>query len=592
MYYRTHSCGELRKINVDEEVILNGWVDIIRDLGGIKFILLRDRFGKTQLRIDPEHNKDLYEKALLLNNEYTICIKGIVKERPNNAINENMLTGEIEILVNYIDILSESETPPIYVNKDEDISEELRLRYRYLDLRKERLQKNLLIKNIIMKTTRDYLANNSFLEIETPYLTKSTPEGARDFVVPSRLKKGKFYALPQSPQIFKQILMVSGFDRYFQIARCFRDEDFRADRQPEFTQIDLEASFVDKEFIYKLSEGLLKNIFKETINYNITTPLKRLKYKEALDKYGIDKPDTRYGMELINVTNYFDNTEAQFIKNIINNEGLIKGFVIENIADQFSRKDFDNLTKKAKDLGANGLIWISIKNNEIKSSIKNLAEKEINQLIENNVISDNDVMLLLAGENDIINKILGLLRLKIIKDSNIKPNIPFELLWITDFPMFSYNEEENRLEAEHHPFTMPVLEDLEKHAKEPLKINSQSYDLVINGYEMASGSERIHRKDIQNKVFELIGINKDDIELKFGFLLKSFSFGAPPHAGIAFGLDRLTAVICGEDSIRDVIAFPKTTTGTCLMSEAPSELAINQLNDLNLKIINNFKEGD
>jgi len=581
---RSHTCGELNKEYAGKEVILNGWVHIIRDLGGIKFILLRDRYGKTQVSFDPNENEELYNKALNLGNEYTVAIKGIVRNRPEDAINPNMKTGEIEISATELVILSESETPPIYVNKEEEVSENLRLKYRYLDLRKDKMQRNLMIRHKFMQASREYLSENGYLEIETPFLTKSTPEGARDFVVPSRIKKGNFYALPQSPQIFKQLLMVSGMDRYFQVARCFRDEDFRADRQPEFTQIDIEQSFADKEDIFKMGEELISKAIKASTGDEIETPFKRMTYQQAMDMYGSDKPDTRYGMQLVDITGYFRETEANFLKSIINDGGVLKGFVIDGKANEYSRKKYDELTDLAKQFGASGLIWIANKENDIKSTIKKLASKEIETMIEDNIIPDDGVMLIVAGEKNKANKILGHLRANLIKNELDKQD-GFDILWVTDFPMFSWNEEENRLESEHHPFTMPNLEDLEKYSdSDPLKIKSESYDLVVNGYEMASGSSRIHRKDIQKKVFETIGLDETEIMDKFGFLLEAFKYGPPPHAGVAFGMDRLVAVLAGEDSIKEVIAFPKTATGSDPMSEAPSKLGENQLKDLGIKL--------
>lgn len=581
---RSHTCGELNKSYEGKEVILNGWVHIIRDLGGIKFILLRDRYGKTQVSFDPNENRELYDKALKLGNEYTVAIKGVVRKRPEEAINPNMKTGEIEILATELEILSESDTPPIYVNKDEEVSENLRLKYRYLDLRKEKMQNNLIIRHKFMQAARNYLSNNGYLEIETPFLTKSTPEGARDFVVPSRIKKGNFYALPQSPQIFKQLLMVSGLDRYFQIARCFRDEDFRADRQPEFTQIDIEQSFAEKEDIFKMGEELISHSIEVATGEKVNTPFKRMSYEQAMNLYGSDKPDTRYGMQLVDITGYFKQTEAKFLKSIIDDGGVIKGFVIENKAGEYSRKKYDELTDLAKQFGASGLIWIANKGTEIKSTIKKLASDEIDTMIKDGIISDDGVMFIVAGELNKTNKILGHLRANLIK-SEFEKKEGLDILWITDFPMFSWNEEENRLESEHHPFTMPNLEDLEKYGEsEPLKIKSESYDLVVNGYEMASGSVRIHRQDIQQKVFETIGLDKEEIKNKFGFLLEAFRFGPPPHAGVAFGMDRLVAVLAGEDSIKEVIAFPKTATGSDPMSEAPSKLGQNQLNELGIKL--------
>jgi aspartyl-tRNA synthetase len=582
---RTHTCGEVSEELIGKEVVLNGWVDRIRDLGGIKFILIRDRYGKTQVFFDPEKNKDLYEKALKLNLEYTVSIKGTVNKRPGDAINENMKTGTVEILATELEILSKSEIPPIYVNREDEISENLRLKYRFLDLRKEKMQRNLLIRHKVIQATRNFLSNLSFLEIETPYLGKSTPEGARDFIVPSRLKKGNFYALPQSPQIFKQLLMVSGFDRYFQFARCFRDEDFRADRQPEFTQIDLEASFVDKEDILIIVENMIKHIFKDVLNYEVNESFKRYTHAEVMDKFGSDKPDTRYGMELIDITEYFKDTQANFLKSVIENNGVLKGFIIKNKASEYSRKKYDDLTNTAKEFGATGLIWISKNNDDVKSSIKKLAEKELNNLIKDGIIDNEDVMLIIAGDKNSVNKTLGQLRTSLIRELNEKPLKEFEFLWVVDFPMFAFDEEENRIQAEHHPFTMPIIEDLKKYENEPLKICSESYDLVINGYEMASGSVRIHDQEIQRKVFEIIGLDVNEINDKFGFLIDAFKFGPPPHAGAALGLDRIVAVMAGETSIKEVIAFPKTATGSDLLSGAPANVEKEQLEILNLQNI-------
>lgn len=584
MLKRTHTCGELSSQDIGKEIVLNGWVDRVRDLGGMLFVLVRDRYGKTQVYFDPAADKQLYESALKLGNEYTVGIKGIVNKRPEKDVNTNMSTGEIEVMAKELVVFSESETPPIYVNKEDDANENLRLKYRYLDLRKEKLQKNLMLRHRVAQATRNYLSSTGFLEIETPFLTKSTPEGARDFLVPSRLRPGLFYALPQSPQIFKQLLMVSGFDRYFQIARCFRDEDFRADRQPEFTQIDIEASFVDKDDIFAVVEGLLKYMFKQAAGVDIQTPFKRLSYADAMDRYGSDKPDTRYGMELKDLTGYFAGTSAAFLKSVCDNGGVIKGFTVENRAEKYSRKKLDEFTEQAKKAGANGLIWIIKDKDGIRSTIKKMAEKELQSIENDGIINSGDVMFVVAGEQRSVNKILGQLRSQIIRDEFEKLD-GFDIMWIVDFPMFAFNEEEKKLEAEHHPFTMPNLSDLEMYEKtDPLKIKAECYDLVINGYEMLSGSVRIHRKDIQKKVFEMLGLPEEEINEKFGFLLDAFRYGPPPHAGCALGLDRLVAVMCNEDSIKEVIAFPKTATGTDIMADAPNIVGERQLRDLKISL--------
>lgn len=580
---RTYKCGELTSKNVNEVVILNGWVERIRDLGGIKFGLLRDRYGKVQFVIDPE-NKEVYDLANKIGNEFVIAIKGIVRKRPEDAINKNMKTGEIEVLVEDLEILSESETPPIYVNKEEEISENLRLKYRYLDLRKERMQRNLLMRHKALQIIRQYFSENDFVEVETPYLTKSTPEGARDFLVPSRLKPGTFYALPQSPQLFKQLLMVSGFDRYFQIARCFRDEDFRADRQPEFSQIDFEMSFVEMDDILSFAEGLLGKLFKDLLNYDLELPLRRYTYDEVMDKYGSDKPDTRYGLEIQDFTEFFKETKAEFIKKAIENGESVRGVVLENKGDKFSRKRIDEYTEFAKSVGANGLIWVKNENGEVKSSIKKLAENELKNIFEKGIINNNDIAFILVGKRLEINKMLGHIRNKLIKEEMDKKD-GFDILWVVEFPMFAWDEEENRLVAEHHPFTMPKLDEFNKYAdSDPLKIRAQCYDLVINGYEMASGSIRVHRKDLQNKIFELIGLGEEEINEKFGFLIEAFKYGPPPHGGAALGFDRLIAVMVGEESIKEVIAFPKTASGSDPMTEAPSVVSERQLKELKIKL--------
>ncbi|ABX32315.1 aspartyl-tRNA synthetase [Petrotoga mobilis SJ95] len=592
---RTHTCGELNENDIDKIVILNGWIDRIRDLGGIIFVLIRDRYGKTQAVFDSSDNYTLYQKALKLKNEYVVSIQGKVRVRPEKDKNPNMVTGNIEILATNLEILSESETPPIYVNIEEDISENLRLKYRYLDLRKERMQRNLILRHKVMKITRDTLSAEGFLEIETPYLTKSTPEGARDFLVPSRLKPGNFYALPQSPQLFKQLLMVSGFDKYFQIARCFRDEDFRADRQPEFTQIDIEQSFVEKEDIFALTEKLIKEIFEKSLNYNgLEIPFQKYTYDEVIQKYGSDKPDIRYGMEFIDLTAYFQNTEANFIKNGIDKGLILKGFIVPDRSNNFSRKKFDDLTEFAKEQGSSGLIWIAC-DKEMRSNIKKAAAKEINILVERGIMKEGDVLFAILEETDKIDQILGQLRIKMIKEEFEKKS-GFSIIWVTDFPMFSWNEEEQRIVAEHHPFTMPNLDDLAKYEnKDPLKIKSQSYDLVINGYEIASGSIRIHKQDVQEKVFDILGLSKEEAQEKFGFLLEAFKYGAPPHGGIAIGMDRLVSILVGEESIKEVIAFPKTASGTDPMTNAPSEVSEKQLEELHLalkKINESEKQND
>ncbi len=494
-----------------------------------------------------------------------------------------MLTGEIEVIADDFKIFSVSEIPPIYINTEEDeASEDLRLKYRYLDLRRKKVQKNIILRHNVAQVMRSYLNEQNFIEIETPILGKTTPEGARDFLVPSRMKKGNYYALPQSPQLYKQLLMVSGFDRYYQIVKCFRDEDFRADRQPEFTQLDLEMSFVDQEDIFKLIEGLFNEIFTNVLNSEIKTPFDRMTYESAIINYGSDKPDTRYGMKFHDLTNYFKKSTPDFIRKSIENGKRISGFIAKDLSSNYSRKKIDEITKFFKELGMDGLIWIK-GGNQIKSSILKICPDEINKISNDFNLNDGDIFFISVGEGYDYYKKAGKLREKVIKDNNLKVE-GYDIHWITDFPMFSYNSDENKYEAEHHPFTMPYLDDLEKYFPDNIeKVKSTSYDLVLNGYELASGSVRIHKKDIQKKIFEIIGIEEKEANEKFGFLLDAFKYGPPPHAGIAIGFDRLISIFAKVNSIRDVIAFPKVASGADLMTGAPSEPSCIQLNELGIK---------
>jgi aspartyl-tRNA synthetase len=580
---RTHTCGELRASDTGKTVTLNGWVDRIRDLGGIKFVQVRDRYGITQVVFDPQ-DEVLYSHALKLGNEFCISVTGSVRRRPDDAINRKLPTGEIEILSSEMELLSDAEVPPIYINIDEESSEEMHLRYRYLDLRRPKMQRNMLTRHRFVQAVREYLNKNGFVEVETPILGKSTPEGARDFLVPSRLKPGKFYALPQSPQIFKQLLMVSGFDRYYQIAKCFRDEDFRADRQPEFTQIDVEMSFADEEDVFSMTEGLMKHAFHEAASAEIKTPFKRFTYEEVIDLYGSDKPDTRYGMEIKDMSDLFKGTTFKVIGDAIDREERIKGFLVKGKAERFSRKKLDEYTVFAKESGLGGLMWAKVENDGLKSSVLKHCPAELEQVSSLLKAEEGDLIFFSIGESTALSKALGQIRGKIIREEEFEVE-GFDFLWVTDFPMFSYNSEEGRIEAEHHPFTMPDLEDLEKYAEtDPLRVRSKAYDLVLNGYEVASGSVRIHRRDIQSRVFDLIGLTRDEAMEKFGYLLEAFKFGPPPHAGIAPGLDRIVAIIVGAQSIREVIAFPKVASGADLMTSAPSEVSRKQLDLLKLQV--------
>lgn len=579
MLKRTHTCGELRKANVGERVVLNGWIDRRRDLGGIIFITLRDRYGLTQIVFNP--GTEVYEKAKSLGGEYVIGVEGVVRERPENAVNPSMPTGEIEVLVEKLEIFSSSKITPIYTNRDDDTSEEMRLKYRYLDLRRPNMKENILTRHRVAQIVRKYLNSLGFVEIETPILTKSTPEGARDFLVPSRLKKGKFYALPQSPQLFKQLLMIAGFDKYYQLARCFRDEDFRADRQPEFTQIDVEMSFVDRDDVLKTAEGLFVEIFEKVLGIKLETPFKRYTYDEVIENYGSDKPDTRYGMKFVELNDIFKETEFQAFKNVIENSGTIKGLFVDEV---FSRKEVSELENIAKSSGAKGLAWIRFSGNEMSSPIsKFLKPLEIEGLKEKFNVESDGTIFIIADERKTVNVSLGAIRNELIKKKG-KIQGSFDVFWVVDFPMFEWSEEENRFVAAHHPFTMPYLSDLEKYENDLSKVRAQSYDLVINGYEILSGSIRIHNREIQEKVFKILKITEEEAKLKFGFLLEAFEYGAPPHGGFAVGFDRLVAIIRNVDSIRDVIAFPKTATGSDVMTGAPSEVSKKQLEELGIQL--------
>lgn len=580
---RTHNCGELTKKNAKENVVLNGWVDRRRDLGNLIFIWLRDRYGITQIVFEPV-NKDAYELAKKLRNEFVISVEGKVRVRPEDAINKELKTGEVDVLVDKLLILSEAETPPFAIKDDTDAFEDLRLKYRYLDLRRPALQKVLLLRHRMYQITRKYFDENDFVEIETPVLMKSTPEGARDYLVPSRIYKGKFYALPQSPQQYKQLLMVSGFDRYFQIVKCFRDEDLRADRQPEFTQIDIEMSFTNQEQVFMAVEGLMKKLFGEIWSIDLSLPIQRLTYDEALMKYGSDKPDLRFDLELHNLNDVFGNTEFKVLGETIKSNGLISGLVAPGCAS-FSRSQIDGLTDFVKEQGAKGLVWFKVGEGRVDSpAAKFLNENEINELLKKLNAKKEDLILIIAGaESSTLNQ-MGMLRLEIAERLDlIKPETQPSLLWITDFPLFEWDEETKRYYAMHHPFTSPRTEDINLLDKEPGKVKAQAYDLVLNGNEIAGGSIRIHNADLQAKMFKALGINDEEAQHKFGFLMNAFKFGAPPHGGIAFGFDRMVMVFAGVDSIRDTIAFPKTASALSLMDDSPSTVSEEQLNELHIK---------
>ena len=564
------------KNNVGETVTLYGWINKKRDLGGLLFIDLRDRSGIIQLVISPS-SRD-YNTALSLKLESVIKVIGKISLR--EKANNHLKTGEIEVNVDSLEVLNSSQELPFDLNNVTAL-EDTRLKYRYLDLRREELKHNIMTKHLIMQSAREYLNNNDFLEIETPILCKSTPEGARDYLVPSRVNRGSFYALPQSPQLFKQLLMISGFERYYQIARCFRDEDLRADRQPEFTQIDLEMSFVNENDVMTLTEGLLKNIFKKVKDLDIKTPFTRMTYEEAINTYGSDKPDTRFDMKIQDITFYFQNTEFSIFKEVINNNGIINCLVVKDSADKYSRKDVDKLTEFVKTYKANALAFLKY-NEEFTGSIaKFIDEKTAQELKENLSLENNDLILIIAGNKKMVKTSLGALRLKLGKDLNLITPNKYNFLWITDFPMFEYSEEENRYIACHHPFTEP--QDINSLSDKEHAL-ARAYDVVLNGYEVGGGSLRIHNPEVQEKVLEALGLSQDDAYEKFGFLLEALTYGAPPHGGLALGLERLTMILCGTENIRDVIAFPKTTSASCLMSKAPSTVSPSQLDELHIAL--------
>ena len=583
---RTHTCGELTKKEVGKDVTLCGWINARRDHGELIFIDVRDAYGLTQLVFDPKENRALHQKAHELKSEYVIQAKGTVRERPAGTVNPKLVTGQIEVLLGALEILSVSLTPPFEVDDAISISDEMRLKYRYLDLRRPGMQKNLRLRHKINSLIRGFLENRKFVEIETPFLTRSTPEGARDYLVPSRLNVGKFYALPQSPQLFKQILMVAGFDRYFQIVRCFRDEDLRKDRQPEFTQLDLEMSFVTEEDIFELSEGLFKKVFKEAQGIDIKTPFTRLKYEEAMERFGTDKPDTRFGMELINLSDLLKNTKFNVFKKNLETGGTIYAINASGYA-KLSRSEIDSLIDKAKEYGAKGLAYFKCEKGKLTSNIdKFFTENELNSIKDKTASRDGDLVLIVADKKRISQGVLGSLRLDIAAKAKLIDENKYDLLWITDFPLFKYNEEEKRWDSEHHPFTACTDEDIKLlDGKDLGNIRARSYDLVINGAEIASGSIRIHNKDMQKKIFKIIGLGSEEADKRFGFLIEAFKYGAPPHGGIAFGLDRFTTIFTKSGTIRDVIAFPKTQKATSPMTGAPSGVDDKQLKELHIKKI-------
>ena len=581
---RTHSCNVLNKDLLGQEVVLMGWVQKRRDHGGLIFADLRDRSGLVQIVFSPDINTEAFHLAETIRSEFVIAIKGKVELRPEGTVNENLATGEIEVVVNQLVILNKAKTPPFYISNEVEVDETIRLKYRYLDLRRPEMQQNIILRHKTIKAIRDYLDQHDFLEIETPILTKSTPEGARDYLVPSRVNPGSFYALPQSPQIFKQLLMVSGMEKYFQIARCFRDEDLRADRQPEFTQLDLEMSFIDREDILTLIEGMVKYIFKETLGREIVTPLPRLTYKEAMDRFGSDKPDLRFGMELKDISEYVKDSEFKVFAEIVKNGGQVKGINAKGY-NHFSRKDIDDLTKFVAIYGAKGLAYINITEEGIKSPIaKFFTEEQLNNILAKLEAEPGDLLLFVADKPKVVAESLGHLRQELAKRLNLIDEDELNFLWVVEFPLLEWDEEEQRFFAMHHPFTSPVEDDIDLMGQGSEEIRAQAYDLVLNGIEIGGGSIRIFQRDLQEKMFKLLGLTSEEANEKFGFLLNAFEYGTPPHGGIALGIDRLVMLMAGKDTIRDVIPFPKTQSATDLMTNAPSSVVNKQLKELHIKL--------
>ncbi|MCA0386668.1 MAG: aspartate--tRNA ligase [Firmicutes bacterium] len=580
---RTHYSGELREAHIGQTVTLMGWVQKRRNLGSLIFVDLRDRSGICQIVFDTAVSEEAFEKANGIRSEYVIAITGEVRKR--ESVNNNLPTGQVEIFASALKILCEADVPPIHIDDNDEANERLRLKYRYLDLRKPKMQNYLLTRHKIAASARRFFDANGFVDVETPMLTKPTPEGARDYLVPSRVNLNKFYALPQSPQLFKQLLMVSGFDRYYQITKCFRDEDLRADRQPEFTQIDVEMSFVDEEDVRAINERLLQTIFSEVAGVEVTLPLPKLSYNEAMERYGSDKPDVRFGFELKKMNAIFETTDFKVFSDALASKGDIRGININGYAEKFSRKDITKLEEFIKSYGAKGLAWIKFHNGEMQSSIaKFLDEAKIEAIKALFDVNDGDLILIVADKPNVVFDSLGALRNEIAKQLEILDPKDYRFLWVTDFPLFEYDEEENRYMAKHHPFTSPKDEDVDLLESDPANCRAKAYDIVLNGYEIGGGSIRIHNSAVQERMFKALGFTEEEAKEKFGFFIDAFKFGAPPHGGIAFGLDRLVMLMTGTDNIRDVIAFPKTQDAKCLMTNAPSVAEQKQLNELYLQL--------